>query len=196
MEVLIPTPSKKEVEKYLNNWQELENYSLQESALDKLFHKTYKNNTDLDDILIKVCSLNDFYSTNIFSTFSVAKRIKELNIDERLQNGDVNLVNDIAKVTIKEKEKNFYSFASKYCSHHNANDYPIYDSYVEKCLMYFKKKDSFSNFKRKDLKDYQTFKTTLIQFKKFYNIDEYCLKDIDKYLWQLGKEYLPNKYKR
>lgn len=194
MEVLIPRPSKKEVEKYLDKWESLENYSLQESALDKLFHKTYKSNIDLDDILIKVCSLNDFYSTNIFSTFSVAKRIKELNIDERLKRGDVNLVNDIAKVTIIGKEKNFYSFASKYCSHHNTLDYPIYDSYVDKCLMYFKKKDKFSKFKKADLKNYQTFKNTLIDFKKFYDIDEYNLKDIDKYLWQLGKEYLPNKY--
>ncbi len=194
MKVLIPRPTKNEVEKYLNKWESLENYSLQESALDKLFHISYKYNNDLDDILIKVCSLNDFYSTNIFSTFSVAKRIIELDIDERLKMGDVNLVNDIAKVTINGKEKNFYSFASKYCSHHNALDYPIYDSYVDKCLMYFKNKDKFSGFKKEDLKNYQTFKNTLIEFKKFYNIDEYNLKDIDKYLWQLGKEYLPNKY--
>lgn len=27
-----------------------------------------------------------------------------------------------------------------------------------------------------------------------YNIDEYDLKDIDKYIWQLGKDYFPKKY--
>lgn len=190
----IPKPSKEEVEKYLKLWDSLENYVLQENSLNKLFYKTYPKNTDIDDILIKASSLNDFYSTNIFSIFNVAKHIKELNIDERLANKDETLVNELAKVKINDKEKNFYSFATKYCSHHDPINYPIYDSYVEKILMHFKKIDNFSNFKRDDLKDYPKFKQILIEFKKYYDIDDYNLKDIDKYLWQLGKEYYPNNY--
>lgn len=84
----VPTPSKIEVEKYLSQWDELENYHLQEEALNKLFFKVYPNNTDISDILIKVSCLNDFYSTNIFSPFTVAKHIQTLNIDERLREGD------------------------------------------------------------------------------------------------------------
>ena len=190
----ISKPSKKEVEKYLKLWDSLENYVLQENSLNKLFYKTYPKNTDIDDILIKASSLNDFYSTNIFSIFNVAKHIKELNIDERLANKDETLVNELAKVKINDKEKNFYSFATKYCSHHDPINYPIYDSYVEKILMHFKKIDNFSNFKRDDLKEYPKFKKILIEFKKYYDIDDYNLKDIDKYLWQLGKEYYPNNY--
>ena len=94
-----------------------------------------------------------------------------------------------------DKEKNFYSFATKYCSHHNPIEYPIYDGYVEKILLHFYKQDNFSNFKKDDLKDYKKFKQTLLDFKKYYDIDEYNLKDIDRYIWQLGKEYLPKKYK-
>ena len=30
---------------------------------------------------------------------------------------DYSIVNDIAKIAIKKADKNFYSFASKYCSH-------------------------------------------------------------------------------
>lgn len=191
---VIPKPNKNEVIKYLNLWDSLENYVLQESSLDKLFLKTYPENRDINDILIKASSLNDFYSTNIFSIFPVAKHILELNIDERLKNGDESLVKDIAKVTINGKQKYFYSFATKYCSHHQPILFPIYDSYVEKILIYFNKQDKFYNFKREDLKDYSKFKNILIEFKKFYEIDEYNLKDIDRYLWQLGKEYFPNKY--
>lgn len=190
----IPIPCKKEVEKYLKKWDSLENYVLQENSLDKLFFKTYPKNNDINDILIKASSLNDFYSTNIFSIFSVAKHIYKLNIDDRLKNGDETLVNDIAVVEISGKSKNFYSFATKYCSHHNPINFPIYDSYVEKILIYFNKKDKFSLFKKKDLKNYSKFKQILIDFKKKYEIDEYNLKDIDKYIWQLGKEYFPNKY--
>lgn len=190
----IPNPSKDEVKKYLQKWDSLDNYVLQESSLDKLFLKTYPNNTDINDILIKASSLNDFYSTNIFSIFSVAKHILELNIDERLKAGDETLVNDIAKIIIKNKNKNFYSFVSKYCSHHYPTEYPIYDNYVEKVLLYFKKRDKFDDFTKEDLKNYKTFKKILITFKNFYKIDEYDLKEIDKYIWQLGKEYFPKKY--
>ena len=124
----------------------------------------------------------------------MSKHILDLNIDSRLKEGDESLVNDIASIKINGKKKNFYSFATKYCSHHNPTNFPIYDSYVEKVLVYFNKKYKFSNFKKSDLKDYSKFKRVLIEFKNFYNIDGYNLKDIDKYLWQLGKEYFPKKY--
>ena len=192
--LIIPKPSKEEVEKYLSKWNSLENYVLQEQSLNKLFFYTYPNNTDILDILIKASTLNDFYSTNIFSITPVAKHIYELNIDNRLKNADETLVNDIASVTINGKKKNFYSFATKYCSHHFPQEFPIYDSYVEKVLMYFNEKDKFYNFKRDDLKNYKKFKNILIQFKMFDGIDEYDLKNIDQYLWQLGKEYFPKKY--
>ena len=192
--IQIPTPCKKEVIKYLKLWDSLENYVLQESSLDKLFFYTYPKNTDINDILIKASSLNDFYSTNIFSIFPVAKHILKLNIDKRLEKGDESLVNDIAKITINGKDKYFYSFATKYCSHHSPLIFPIYDSYVEKVLLHFNKNDHFSNFKKEDLKNYKRFKEILIEFKNFYKIDEYNLKDIDRYLWQLGKDYFPKKY--
>lgn len=107
---------------------------------------------------------------------------------------DTSLVNDIAQVKINGVKKNFYSFATKYCSHHKPEEYPIYDSYVEKMLMYFQKTDKFAKFKKADLKNYAKFKSILIEFKKFYDINEYTLKEIDKYIWQLGKEYMPKNY--
>lgn len=191
---IIEKPSKFEVEKYLKKWDTQENYVLQEKSLDKLFLITYPNNTDISDILIKASSLNDFYSTNIFSIVTIGKHIYNLNIDKRLQEADETLVDDIANVVINGKAKRFYSFATKYCSHHFPNDFPIYDSYVEKVLMYFNKIDNFFNFKREDLKDYKKFKNVLMQFKKFYNIEQYSLKDIDKYIWLVGKEFFTKKY--
>ena len=120
--------------------------------------------------------------------------ILELNIDQRLAKHDPTLVDDIAKVNIIGKDKYFYSFASKYCSHHQPIEYPIYDSYVEKVLKYFFKKDKLIKFENNDLKQYETFKKILLEFQKAYNIEEYNLKDLDRYLWQLGKHYFPNKY--
>ena len=194
MSKIVPTPSISEVERYLQKWDSLENYVLQENALNKLFYDICPNNTDVSDILIKCSTLNDFYSTNIFSIFTVAKHIHELNIDDRLRKGDLSLVNDIASVCINDKQKYFYSFASKYCSHHNPKAYAIYDSYVDKCLVYFKKIDKFSDFRQEELKDYEVFNRVLNDFKAFYGLNKYSLKDIDRYLWQLGKDYFPKKY--
>ena len=194
MDSTIKTPSTTEVKNYLKKWDSSESYVLQEKALNKLFFDICADNKDISNILLKCSTLNDFYSTNIFSIFPVAKHILELDIDERLKSGDLSLVNDIAKVEIAGKTKNFYSFASKYCSHHNPIAFAIYDSYVEKCLVFFNKRDNFSDFHQRDLRNYTIFNKALVDFKKHYGLDEFSLKEIDQYLWQLGKEYFPNKY--
>lgn len=192
---VLPTPSKKEVEKYLKRWEKLENYRLQESSLDKLFFELCPQNKKVEDILLKVAALNDFYSTNIFSVYPVAKHILSLDIDNALRKGDESVVENIQCVTISKTEKNFYSFASKYCSHHNPKDFPIYDNYVDRVLRYFRKEDAFGKFANGALKKYSQFKSILIDFQRYYGLEEYSLKQIDRYLWQLGKEYFPRKYK-
>lgn len=194
LKIDIPTPSIEQVEYYLQAWNKLENYRLQEDALDKLFLDLCTKNIEISDILLKVVALNDFYSTNIFSVYPVAKHILSLDIDSRLNSGDITLVSDLQKVIIGGTVKNFYSFSTKYCSHHKPLDFPIYDSYVEKVLCYFRDRDGFSNFKTLELKDYKKFKDTLVEFKYFYGLDKYDLKKIDRYMWQLGKDYFPKNY--
>lgn len=192
--IVIPDPSNDQVELYLKKWYGLENYRLQEDALNKLFFELCPKNQAITDILLKASTLNNFYSTNIFSIYPVAKHICALDIDARLEAGDVTLVGDIQYVNIGETLKNFYSFATKYCSHHNPLDYPIYDSYVDEVLRYFRNRDSFSDFQDGDLKDYTKFKSILMEFRVFYGLDKYNLKQIDQYIWQLGKEYFPKNY--
>ena len=188
------TPNEKIVNAYLEKWGMLENYILQENSLSLLFNKLCPDNTNIENILLKVSALNDFYSTNIFDTFTVSKHILNCSIDQDLNNGCKSLVNKIALITIKGKTRNFYSFASKYCSHHKPEIYPIYDSYVEKMLMYFKKKDKFDSFKKEDLKKYERFLEIIHKFKQYYNLGNFSLRQIDIYLWLAGKKYFPNKY--
>ena len=190
----IPRPSPEQVIYYLRQWDELENYHLQESALDRLFHQLCPENKTIEDILLKAATLNDFYSTNIFSIFPVAKHILELDIDTRLMNGDLTLVDDLQTVMIGGKERHFYSFASKYCSHHNEKDYPIYDSYVDEVLRYFRAKHCFECFANDGLKEYGQFKDILIAFQSYYGLNQFSLKEVDKYIWQLGKDYFPKSY--
>jgi hypothetical protein len=187
-------PDEKTINAYLKKWNTLENYILQEKSLSKLFNELCPDNKTIESVLLKVSALNDFYSTNIFDTFTVSKHILNCNIDNELENENIDLVGKIAPVTIKGKTRNFYSFASKYCSHHKPEAFPIYDSYVDKMLMHFKKKDKFSSFKKDDLKKYDEFLKAIKTFKKFYNLEAFSLRQIDIYLWLAGKEYFPNKY--
>ena len=189
---LPPKPSVSEVNKYLNEWENLEGYTSQERALNKLFLELLPGNSEITDILLKASCLNDFYSTRIFAIYPVAKRILSIkDLDKRLKSGDIELVRELGEVTIGGKEKYFYSFATKYCSHHNPIAFPIYDSYVEQVLLYFNKVDKFSAFKRKDLKNYRKFKEILLDFQRYYKLERFDLKELDRYLWLLGKEIFP-----
>ena len=87
----------------------MEKYTLQESSLGKLFHDHCPENRDIESILLKVSALNDFYSTNIFDTYTVAKHILNLNIDSRLKSGDQTLVNEIALVNTGTKKKEIFT---------------------------------------------------------------------------------------
>lgn len=194
-QINIPSPTPSIVKNYLNKWDGLENYVLQEKSIELLFREAYPENKKIECILIKVCCLNAFYSTNIFSTYTVAKHILNLDIDKRLADGDDEIVNLIANVKMPNgKIRNNYSFASKYCSHQWPERYPIYDSFVEKMLMHFQKQEGFYTFRRDDLRDYAKFREILERFKEFFNLHEYGLKEIDKYLWQAGKDYFPKTY--
>ena len=187
-------PSAAKVNEYIQKWDQLEDYVSQERALDKLFLELCKNNTCIEDILIKCSALNDFYSTNIFKVHNVAQHYMQKDIDQRLNEGDITLVEDLAHIVINGKAFNFYSFASKYCSHHRPDIYPIYDSYVHKLLKYFRDRDKnkgrecFCKFKEADLKNYQSYLTIIRAFQQFYGLNTFTIKEIDKYLWQLGKE--------
>ena len=187
-------PSPQEVAEYEQKWNTLDDYVNQECALNKLFFNLCPENKDMSDILIKCSSLNDFYSTNIFKVHNVAKHFLNQNIDERLAVGDLNLVMDLANIEINGKKFFFYSFATKYCSHHRPDIYPIYDSYVNKLLKYFRDRDGFMAFNEANLKEYRSYYNIIQSFKSFYGLQAFSVKQIDKYLWQLGKEAF-NRYK-
>lgn len=188
----LPYPCIEQVEHYLELWDLLEDYHLQEDALDKLFFELCPENKDISDVLLKVAALNDFYSTHIFKVFPMAKHIVDLDIDEKLKAGDLSLVGEVQKGSGNKRK--YYSFATKYCSHHQPLVYPIYDSYVDKVLCYYRRRDEFSIFDDSDLKNYEHFKDILMAFRSYYGLEAFNLKQIDKYIWQLGKEYFPNSY--
>ena len=195
----IENPTNKLLDKYIDKFNKDKRYKPADNAIMNLF-AAFPDNKKLEDILLKISVINDLYSTNILGTFKMAEHIKRLNIDKQLQSGNPDVVNEIAKGHgIKTKknntELNFYSFATKYCNWHNQDSYAIYDSFVEKVLLAYKRKDNFSDFKQNDLKVFRKFKKIITDFADFYGLTKHNLKEIDKFLWIYGKEKFPANYK-
>jgi len=189
-------PSPQEVQNYIALWIGLGSYVDQEHALDRLFMELCPSNIEIESVLLKIAVLNNFYSTNIYDVHTVATHFMDCNIDQRLADGDTKLVDDLAHVTLKNgKDIRFYSFATKYCSHHKPLLYPIYDKYVAEVLKYFRRRDRFCKFKNEDLVQYSRFKSIIDDFMQFYGLHDFNYKQIDKYLWQLGKYYYKRTYK-
>ena len=186
--VEIPTPCKEEVEKYLKKWDEDETISLHSNTLKLLFEDLLPQNKKKEHIIIKINTLNDFYSAGVLykEIIPLTEHIWELDIDEKLKDGDPTLVDKI--MNVKDVRK-VYSFATKYCSHHNPEKYPIIDSYVKKVLKHFRDENPSFNFKNNELDNYQDFIEILEKFKNEYDLNEYGFKELDIYLWQLGKDY-------
>lgn len=180
-------PCDKEVEKYLQVWKGLENYDIQEMALNKLFERVCPKNDNIQDIILKCSVLNNFYSTNIFGIYDVAKDIKGIkDLDALMSEGEASAVDKIANCGSRIN----YSFATKYCSHHYPKKYAIYDSYVAQALQYFRDRDKFADFKNDDLRNYSKFLKVILKFQEYYHIkEEFSLKEMDQYLWQFGKRF-------
>ena len=170
-----------------------------DSALKSLFKKskTFTPNNRFETVLLKVSTLNDFFSTNIYDTFSVAHHIFSIpDLDRRLAKGDVSVVDDIRYVTHTgsdgfSKKIDHYSFASKFCNWHNGDAFPVYDSYVAAVLNALRvNNDGLFKFKKaNDLKCYNVFKAALDTVRNAFGLQSLDYTQLDRYLWKLGKEY-------
>lgn len=191
------TPNDAEVQKYLDAWDNLDDCVSHEVALTLLF-STYPNNTEVSEVLIKCLVLNDFYSAGVRSIDiqKMAENIVSCNIDNRLKKGDWSIVDEISKCG----NRNYYSFATKYCNWHNQFNYPIYDSFVDEVLWALNKDKSLFKY-RHELKSYTKYCEVLKLLSEKYNLQSVISKNyqyginykiLDKYLWLLGKDYFGN----
>lgn len=192
----IPRPSCTEVDKYLKRWKSDDNLLYSDIALKRLFTETYPKNISLCDIIAKAAALNSIYSTYIYSFYPIAKSILSLNVDERLRVGDETLVKDILSSFKQDGAMEHFSFATKYCSFHNQEAFPIYDKYVDEILWYFNGLEKFSKYRRGDIQekhDYLKFKSVLRDFRSCFGLEKYSTKELDQFLWQFGKDYFSKK---
>ena len=191
----LPTPSNEQVLIYLSKQKNIKEYYYREKAMEKLFQEMCVKNETVEDILIKVSSLNNVFDIGVNEVFRMVKHIESLDVDSRLKVGDITLVMDISRMKPGKITKNCFSLASKFCGYHKPEEYPMYNEYTEEILKYYRDKDGFSKFSDEDIRDYVKYKGIIMDFRKFYNLEKYDFLKLGQYMAQLGREFFEVKFK-
>jgi hypothetical protein len=168
-------------------------------ALFKLFTQ-YPENTNPSQVLLKVVTLNSLYSlmipvnTQYLQTdhkyaptvYDVARHIVEIKIDEALSRADDVLVTKIANVKVAGRNHYYYSFATKYCSFHRPETYPIFDSRVTEYLWQLRNQGGLPRFQQQVLWNYPELKRIIDKMRDQYNLQDFSYKQIDAFLYLQG----------
>ncbi len=162
-------------------------------AVQRTF-ENYPENFDKLAVLLKFTILNDLYRTNIMDKVKIVNHLYRLateeNLDALLKSGNLDAVNKIRRghgICAKKtgKERNFYSFATKYCHFSNPKCYPIYDQYVEKAIMKLREGNYIQFRNQNDLYDPQTFRDIIYQIIQKSGLEDY--QTADRALWRYGQ---------
>lgn len=195
--------------------------AIKEEVLERVFGGK-KEIGDICSVLHKCTILNIYYSTQIKDKdlLAMARRIISLNDISYNNMGLVDyllffetdrakyrrLVNLIAYYKDKDSVGNCYSFASKFCSWHSQEKFPIVDSYA-KGLLYritensdkkymeeiYKnipgrtKRKQQSNLYNHELNDYYIYCQLYDGFIDEFGLSGMDYKKIDEYIWQYSK---------
>lgn len=149
----------------------------------RLAFDQWPQNTNAEQVLMKVVVLNRLYSTSIYNVYPVRDHILRLDMDVRLQAGDTSLVDALATVRFGRKVRYLLSFASKYCAWHQPSHFQMIDSYIEWILWQYQQTYRFAQFRRYELRDYPRFLQLVEQFRLHFGLDKFSRKEIDKFLW-------------
>ncbi|HEX4134033.1 MAG TPA: hypothetical protein VHY84_05370 [Bryobacteraceae bacterium] len=163
--------------------------SLDEEALGLLFSQ-FPGNKALPEVLLKVIALNKLYGAGVRDPHisAVARHIAGIaGLDALLQQGSPDAAERI--IDCKEVKRNYFSFASKYCSWHNPDAFAIYSSEIDACLWRYREQDNFTKYRRGSY-DYREFLRIMNAFRNHYGLTSIGFKDLDKFLLAHGARLL------
>jgi hypothetical protein len=179
-----PTPSL--VQKYVTQFESDFECVDADAAITLLIDK-FPQNRKIEEVLLKVAAVNQLYNAGVYTRaiYAVARLICSLDVDAKLGQGSLALVDEIAHTEITG-ENHRYVFATKYCHWHRHDAYPIYDDVVSDLLWKYQKANGFATFKQGalDSEDYPLYKGIIDEFRCFYGLGEVSYRQLDKFLWR------------
>lgn len=160
--------------------------------IQKLFN-TFNDFSNQHDTHIKVAALNEIYSTSIINIKPVVKSIclnspKDIstyNLDDFAK-----LVDLFSKSQYGDKERTNLSFASKYVHFLSERKIPIYDSYIWILIKAYYAQKYAQKLSIGKPKNYYEFYIFFNKFLKEFNLENYSIYEVDKFLWQYANNIL------
>ena len=165
-------------------------FHIDEEELKELFEDHRKLTEDI--ISSRVRRLNALYHTHLWEKHitEIVRFLHKTSIDfeNRILSGDLAVIKELAD----RKDRNCFVFATKYCSFVNPKEYPIFDSLVGKVLKHFHERkplmDGALGCEGIRLKfEYEKYKEVINEFRTQYGLEKCSYKEIDKFLWLVGK---------
>lgn len=192
----VPELSEKEIKYYLKCWKK-EGYTIEDAIIYNVCEKLSGNHL-LDEVYYKVKIINYLYHAGLPEKYTrkMAEHICDIsNIDEKIKkqiwdNDCMVVVEEIAKLNIDNRvTRRYLSFASKYCSFHNPDIYPIYDKYVLEVLWVLKNHLNYETdtTKKEMQQDYIVFSKIAIGVMRQSPFIA-SIKQQDQYFWMFGKK--------
>ncbi len=168
-----------DLELYAQKVKEDIKYGGEGILIDEALKKNpYNNNKSI--VAMKICLIDITNGTNLSRNlgkkgglYKLSEKIASSNFDERVKNGDISIVEELARWTKEELGKNLFSFITKYCLYHNnhcyeKDDFAIYDSVVSKNLHKYITEEEYYSVTGKKLR-----KNSFAKLKDEYNYEEY-----------------------
>lgn len=206
MKLVRPEECKSRTKHLLQSCVERHDYSPldpDESVLKWLF-KVYPNNTDRDEVGVKVSVLNALYGTQIGDTGKVAdhickmrsldKTLRAKKMEEALRAIPLIAEGHGLRMGKRKKESYLLSFASKYSHFRRPEVFPIYDAYATNIglLRLLKHLEPDASWTQERLKEPVALIEGIMVLKRklgVWSLQSGGLgyKDIDNALWPLGQ---------
>ena len=186
-----------EIERVHKTVIESPDYGTDYELITRAFRK-FPLNKDPEIIAMKIALIDMTNSTHLgvhrsqVSTSDLVKLIMSIpDFDERVRQGDPELVNILAKNTGRI---NLFSFATKYCTYHNVDiyrndDYSIFDSVVAKSLPQYSPIVTAADITRwRKAYNYQAFSDCITEILDRNEIQiDFRRRKFDHYIWYTNR---------
>ena len=158
-------PSVFETLYYLKEWRASAKQVANKQRLDELFlvQPFELSERSLSE---KTHLLNSIYRTRIQHELIVPGLMQLPDLEDRISNGDLSIIEDISGIEIPGS----YQFATKFCHHHNPIAYPFYTQEILQELQRLNHRDKFFN-KFFNERNYMDFYNMIQAFRSHYGLE-------------------------
>jgi len=113
------------LKKYMDIFANQETYFVTDTRNLELFRNT-PGNASTENVQMKVSAINDTELRRHDIEEAMVAHIIKLNIDSRLLENDLSIVEEIAHIVARGQSWHMLRFASMYCNFHKPEIYPIF----------------------------------------------------------------------